>query len=95
MTKHMIPKIGDFVKVWLPGESPWAECVAVDGDTWHGRIDNLLFAQDAELRKKFTQEHFGRGDPLPSLHDYKQDQIIRFGLKEGVWQPVEMAGGRA
>lgn len=37
------PKIGETVKVWLPGETPWAECVAVNPDgSWLGRIDNDL-----------------------------------------------------
>lgn len=36
------PKAGDFVKVWLPGESPWVECQGI-GDGWMvGRIDNYL-----------------------------------------------------
>jgi hypothetical protein len=37
------PEVRDFVKVYLPGESPWAECVTVHDDgTWDGRIDNYL-----------------------------------------------------
>ena len=37
------PSVGETVKVWLPGESPWAECVAVLGDgSWIGRLDNDL-----------------------------------------------------
>mgnify|MGYP001615679143 CR=1 FL=1 len=41
-----MPRIGEFVKVCLPGEAPWAECVVVYEDgTWQGRIDNHLFAE--------------------------------------------------
>ena len=37
------PSVGEAVKVWLPGESPWAECVAVLADgSWIGRLDNDL-----------------------------------------------------
>lgn len=37
------PAIGDIVKVTLPGESPWAECVGYsDEGGWMGRIDNHL-----------------------------------------------------
>ena len=37
------PEVGDLVKVYLPGKSPWAECVAVHDDgSWDGRIDNYL-----------------------------------------------------
>lgn len=38
-----VPEVGQYLKVFLPGESPWAECVAVHSDgTWEGRIDNRL-----------------------------------------------------
>ena len=43
MNEENAPAVGDFVKVHLPGETPWAECVAVHADgTWDGRIDNHL-----------------------------------------------------
>jgi hypothetical protein len=44
-----MPEVGDLVKVYLPRETPWAECVAVHPDgTWDGRADNHLV---------FTHEH--------------------------------------
>lgn len=43
----MQPTIGNAVKVCLPGETPWAECVAVNADgSWLGRIDNNLVCSD-------------------------------------------------
>lgn len=38
-----IPKVGECVQFWLPGESPWVEVVAVLPDgSFIGRIDNDL-----------------------------------------------------
>lgn len=45
------PAPGSFAKVFLPGESPWAEVIKVnENGTWIGRIANRLFAEmtDAE-----------------------------------------------
>ncbi len=43
MSRPRNVKIGDLIKVYLPGESPWAECVSIHADgTWSGRIDNNL-----------------------------------------------------
>ena len=40
-------KVGDSMKVVLPGESPWAEVVEVFPDgRWLGRIDNHLVCGD-------------------------------------------------
>jgi hypothetical protein len=52
-----MPKIGEWVKVYLPHETPWAECVVVHPDgTWEGRVDNHLV---------FTDEHgFRFGDVI-------------------------------
>ncbi len=41
------PAVGKIKKVWLPRETPWAECMAVAADgTWMGRIDNDLVCSD-------------------------------------------------
>lgn len=35
--------IGEMAKVWLPGETPWAECMGTKPNgTWIGRLDNDL-----------------------------------------------------
>lgn len=45
MEHVMTPAIGQLEKVWLPGETPWVECLAVHHDgSWSGRIDNHLVA---------------------------------------------------
>ncbi len=40
-----LPKVGDIIKVCLPGESPWAICLAVykSDHTWDGELNNRLF----------------------------------------------------
>ena len=92
------PKIGEMAKVFLPGESPWAECLVIHEDgTWEGGIRNTLFAQrPAHERRQITDSMFGvGGDALPSLHNFKQDQVVRFKRrideKNGyeIWVPAE------
>jgi hypothetical protein len=106
-----MPKIGEFIKVWLPGESPWAECVSVNHDgTWEGRIANRLFAEMSdEERATIIGEmwcipiipgHKPRlmtGADLPRLHDFKHGQVVRFrrSTEAPVWEPAESAGGAA
>lgn len=77
------PKVGDVYKVFLPGESPWAECVRVNADdTWEGKILNKLFHEHtADAQNAFLAETFGTAEPLPKLHDFKQDQIVKFKME--------------
>ena len=74
------PNIGEHIKVLLPGETPWAECVAVYPDgTWDGRIDNRLFGEMSDReRAQFMRSEFGHVSPVPRLHQYKLDDVIRF-----------------
>ena len=93
------PKIGEHAKVYLPGESPWAECVEILPDgTWIGRIDNTLFAESQKLREDFARQE-GQPEALPSLHNFKKDDLVTFTLERGdnweCWVPAEPAGGRA
>lgn len=77
--KRGTPKVGEDVKVWLPGEWPWAECVSQESDgTWHGRILNKTFAESAAMRQSFSAEVFGINEPLPQLHDFKLGDIVHF-----------------
>lgn len=100
MTLLTPPPVGKFAKVLLPGETPWAECMSVEPDgSWHGRIANKLFTEYSDKEREEIAG-FGPGlGKLPSLHDFKQDQIVRFKLGENggysVWLPAEIAGGFA
>lgn len=96
------PAIGEYKKILLPGETPWAECVAIEPDgSWHGRIANKLFT---EYDDRTRDEIAGFGpqiDPLPRLHNFKQDDVVRLvwrghldPLRRG-WIASETPGGRA
>jgi hypothetical protein len=87
----MTPKIGQFVKVLLPGERPWAECVAVSTNgTWRGRIDNIVQGDKTDTdRALMAVAWFGPGTPpLPKLHDHKYNDVLTFKAVEDAWQPV-------
>lgn len=74
-------KIGDMVKVYLPGESPWAECVAINEDgTWLGRIDNhLIGSASLEERTRIAAHFFPGSPPLEAdKHPYKFNDVLRF-----------------
>lgn len=98
---HHVPEVGEYIKVWLPGETPWAECVSLNPDgSWQGRIANHLFAQRSEFeRTKIAREWFpgSPAKPLPSLHVYKQDQVVTwFWHDDGTgarWMPAELTLG--
>jgi hypothetical protein len=87
-------KIGEHIKVHLPGESPWAEVMATYEDgTWDGRISNRLFGEMSDIeRARFTKDHFDTAKALPRLHDYKQDQVVRFCRETtadySIWVPA-------
>lgn len=113
-----LPVIGEQVKVHLPGESPWAECVFRDESTstWEGKILNLLVAERSENERKKITEYFVRSaeggmtktelaelesedyksvyEPVPVLHRYKQDDIVKFKLEDHRWVPAEEFIGR-
>ena len=104
-------KVGESVKVWLPGETPWAECVATYPDgTWEGRIANRLFAEMSDEERATIlgvmwsipivpgpKPRLATAEDLPRLHSFKEGQVVRFRRDEdnGVWEPAEAAGGRA
>ena len=96
------PKVGETVKVYLRGESPWAECVALHDDgSWEGRIVNRLVAERSEQERRDAARHagFGGDRPMPSLHNYRQGQTIRFkrlaAVYYEIWVPAESAPGTA
>ena len=95
-----LPSVGQLVKVHLPGESPWAECLAVmPDDQWVGRIDNFLVAQSEELRRQVSVESFGNPEPLPALHNYKKDDVLilkRLVERDyDLWIPAYHLSGKA
>ena len=72
--------VGDTIKVFLPGESPWATITEVDcGDRLRvkARIVNKLFHEHSEHEQaRFMKGNFGSVEPLPRLHDYKQGDEV-------------------
>ena len=95
------PCVGQHIKVFLPGESPWAEVVAVlTGGEIVGRIDNELVASSPALRAACARDWFGSQEPLPSLHDWKRDDLVVFERRLDehgfrLWRPAERVGGKA
>lgn len=93
--------VGETIKVFLPGESPWADCVFVYSDgTWEGRIVNRLVGEMSDRhRADLTEKLFGPGRPLPKLHDFRCGDLVRFKREIAtdyeIWVPAEQARGRA
>jgi hypothetical protein len=88
------PIIGESIKVKLPGETPWVECVAVYPDgTWDGRIDNRLFGEMSDHeRAQIMKREFGEVFTVPRLHQYKLNDVVRFAREQQeyceCWVPV-------
>ena len=92
MTRDM--EVGDFAKVHLLGESPWAEVIELTEDGFKGRINNVLFAEMSETdQARFNKQHFGTVSPLPVLHDYRRNDEVLFiegaGHWKGQWVPSD------
>jgi len=67
------------VKVFLPGESPWAEVIEENGDTIKARINNKLFHDHSEHEQaQFMKREFGDVRPLEQLHSFKQGDEVWF-----------------
>lgn len=74
------PEIGEMAKVYLRGESPWAECVKILPDgRWIGRIANQTVASSPEMRQAIADDwgvgHAGR---LPRLHNLSENDLVIF-----------------
>lgn len=92
------PPVGAAVKVWVPGETPWAVCVFVYADgTWEGRIDNHLFgsALAAKRLQMVRDMGFDVQEAPDAAHNYKYGDVIRWQWSDGVWRPTEAPGGAA
>lgn len=100
MMEYKEPRVGEHIKVFLPGESPWTVCVAVYPDgSWDGRIDNKLINQmsSEEQKTAFGSDVFARTGRLSCPHQFWDGDIVNFAwslLNEdrpsdgGVWQPT-------
>lgn len=95
-------KEGDFVKVHLPGESPWAICRHVYNDgTFEGEINNKLVGEASEEERVEIGERLapGTGWVPQKLHGYRCGQVVRFKLEVGqdysIWVPAEGQAGTA
>ena len=81
------PVKGGFIKVCLPGETPWAECLEVHDDgSWIGRIDN---------KAKMAREFFGIGEFRFADHDnFCHNQVVKFSRSSDdefdFWAPVSI-----
>jgi hypothetical protein len=80
-----LPKVGESVKVRLPGETPWAICVEVRENCWMGCIINRLFREYSEFEQaKWPNQEWGKGFvKLPELHKYKKYDVLEFIWPEG------------
>jgi len=71
-------KIGDAVKIWLPGETPWADVVALQDDgTIDVKVANRLIP---EMTEEKLIAYFGGNPPHESrrkLHAYRLGQTVR------------------
>lgn len=86
-----IPTVGSHIKVYLPGESPWAEVLEVNGPLVKARIVNKLFREySREEQRGWTGDNFGTPEPLPELHTFKKGDELWFERqgKFNNWQPV-------
>jgi len=78
-------KVGDSIKLWLPGESPWGEVLEVKGPYVKARIDNRLIPEwTPDERKRIF------GFDKPSQHNYTHNSIEWFEYENGVWVPLKV-----
>lgn len=85
-----IVTIGGFVKVFLPGESPWTEVIILTADGFMGRIDNKLLNEYSEFEQaSFSKTNFGTVSLLPILHTYKRNDVVEFAWEDeqGIFTP--------
>ena len=79
--------VGSLVKVWVPGETPWAEVVKVKDNGFIGRIDNKLagdytpqewHAMNWRMFDYDPEDWPEEAEPLPQLHNYKYNDKVHF-----------------
>lgn len=71
--------VGQYIKVRIPGETPWVEVLKVDGANFQVRIDSDLFCGLSRIEQaRFTKDVFGTVKNLPLLHDYRTNDKVWF-----------------
>lgn len=88
------PELGTAVKVWLPGETPFAIVVErFDDGSWRGRIDNYLLPELSpdELKRLFGLIHIDVQD-----HGYRCGQEVKFRWRavDRIWIPDRRQGAQ-
>ena len=83
--------IGDTIKVYLPGESPWAEVMEEANGTVKARIINKLFNEYSEHEQaQFMKREMGDVKPLEQLHVFRKGDEIWFRKGDyDEWVPVQ------
>lgn len=73
-------KIGNYIKVLLPGENAWVEIIKIISNyEFIGRINCKLLHEYSEFEQaKLTKSWYGEIRKLPKVHNYKQGDIIHF-----------------
>jgi len=75
-------KVNEYIKVHVPGATPWAEILEITNEGFIGRIANKLFHEWSEFEQaKMLKNWFGNVEKLPKLNDYKQDDYVLFVWK--------------
>jgi len=87
------PIAGEFVKVLLPGESPWVEVIEnLDENSFRGRIDNKIAGDYTPKEFSSIINHLMDTDYQfdgkdRRLHNFKYNQEIIFQRKSDGWKP--------
>lgn len=72
------PVIGKSIKVWLPGETPWAEVIATNEDgTFLAKIANTLLPEMSQVERAIYCGCPGVNIPT-TKHKFKFGDLIRF-----------------
>ena len=70
-------QIGDDVKVFLKGESPWGTVVEIEKDRIKVRIESKLFGEFSEHEQaRFLKQNFDDVKPMKTLHGRVQGDEI-------------------
>lgn len=84
-------KLGEDIKVHLPGESPWTIVLEIKDGRFKGKINNKMFHEMCEFDQAwFMKQTFGTVEHLENLHGIKQGDELWFEKNEyDCWVPGE------
>ena len=84
--------IGDEVKIFLKGESPWGNIVEIEGEKIKVKITSkLIFEFSEHERAQIVNSTFGSGKALPRLHNRKKgDEVWCSRGKFNEWVDAEI-----